>query len=205
MPTGSHLVPPKRVRLLTIAGGAIAALLALGAACAFPDPALVPDRVDDVPEGGSDAPVAVPPPDAEPPISDGGADAPSLDANCDPCDCDGDGFVADDAVACPDAGGKRRDCNDEDPRFFPDAGYVHEAPPAGQKGDWNCDGTVTRERNVRIDCTKYGGTLSTTCGKTEGFFDDPPCGVSASYVVCKPSGLTDCVQGTVEDRAQGCK
>lgn len=139
-------------------------------------------------------------PDAAPPI-DATTDKPAVDANCDPCDCDGDGFVLNNVAKCPDAGGKRADCDDGDPRAFPDAGFRTDQPTTDTQGDWNCDGTIRRQYPVLIDCASISYF---NCNGAQGFAVDPACGSAASYVFCKRSGVA-CTTGSSEIRIQGCK
>lgn len=192
--------------------------MAIAAACGFPEPELVPDGTTEAgadgatPEddggagdGGFRADVVIEP-DAPPPI-DATSEKPPVDANCDPCDCDDDGFATDDTATCPDAGGKPRgDCDDKDSRANPDAGYRSDLPTLDTRGDWNCDTKVNRQSSVNIDCANYGG-LGGGCSNVSGFTGDPGCGIEMSFVFCKTSGLTGCVQDPAkgEQRTQRCK
>jgi hypothetical protein len=205
----------KRSRILVLAS-AFTTAIALAAACGFPDPQLVPDDATEtgpdgtLPDGATTAdggeggaPFDAVEPDAPPPIGDAAGEKPPIDANCDPCDCDGDGFIAADAAACPDAGGRARDCDDLDPRAHPDAGFRTDQPTADTKGDWNCDGVRNRQiPAVNVKCSDHGGLLG-DCNTTEGFTADPGCGQEGSYVYC--TGGINCINGTLEDKTQGCK
>ncbi len=205
----------KRRRVYLLAAGSTLGM-AVAVACSFPDPELVPDETTEAGADGTadghatdaDAgarPDAIVEPDSPPPI-DATSEKPALDANCDPCDCDDDGYATKDAAACADAGSKpRTDCDDQDPRANPDAGFVKARPTDDTLGDWNCDSKVNRELGVNINCADYSGLLS-SCAKVEGFTGDPACGESKTYVFCKVSGLS-CVQDTAktETRTQGCK
>lgn len=201
-------------RPLALGAVILGAAMALATSCAFPDPALVPDEAS---EAGTDAPFeddggsrrdALVDPDSSPPIGDASGEKPPVDANCDPCDCDGDGFTTDDAAACPDTGGRPRgDCDDLDPRAHPDAGFVKDPPTPDTLGDWNCDGKVNGQYGVGANCADYSGLTSIgTCPSVQGFVGNPRCGELTAYVFCKASGLS-CVQDTAktEERTQGCR
>lgn len=101
----------------------------------------------------------------------------------DPCDRDRDG-VRSESGGC---GGT--DCNDDDPRIHPGAGFVGDVPPDASAGDWDCDGVVTREYpvNASTSCT------STQCmSHSQGFKGEPACGESATFRRCAPTGGTAC-------------
>lgn len=203
-----------RSRLLLLAAGSTLAM-GIAIACSFPDPALVPDGAEgggpdatpDAVDGDGGRPDVIVEPDAPPPI-DATSEKPPVDANCNVCDCDNDGFKTRDAASgCTDAGAGPYDCDDLDKRAFPDAGFVHELPTLDTQGDWNCDTKVNREFKVNIKCADYGGVLFSSCSSIEGFVSDPQCGAKATYVFCKPTGVSDCVEGRLpsEERTQGCK
>ena len=200
----------KRRRLYLLAAG-LTAGMAAAAACSFPEPQLVPDGTteagtDAIPDA-RDADGGSPPSgetEAQPPIMDATTEKPAVDANCNVCDCDDDGFATKDAAACPDAGAKpRTDCDDLDKRANPDAGFITDQPTVDTLGDWNCDGKVNGQYPVGVNCADYGGLLS-SCGTVEGFVGNPGCGEPNTYAICKVSGVS-CVQGSSEIRKQGCK
>src|SRR5690606_35032132 len=56
----------------------------------------------------------------------------------DSCDQDGDGFRAANAICGGD------DCDDEDARAHPNAGFVAAVPPASTNGDWDCNGVLEK-------------------------------------------------------------
>ena len=133
--------------------------------CSFPDVTFAPDDAT----GGADA------------AADTSGDA------VDPCDKDGDGYKA---ISC---GGQ--DCNDDDPRMHPGAGFSADLPDAGPiPGDWNCDGTVE---------LLYA---TVTCGATscsaQGFEAPTSCGTTGQLVVC--TGLL-CPAVDAGTRTQECR
>jgi len=148
-------------------------------------------------DGGFD--VAVP--DSPPPI-DATGEKPPIDAAGCTCDCDKDGFrdVEGGPSLCTTT--LAGDCDDLDPRAFPDAGFRADLPTADTKGDWNCDTHVTRRFNVLIDCAQY--TALGGCSVVEGFASDPPCGTTATYVHCQNTAAS-CATGPTEMRTQECK
>lgn len=194
--------------------------MAIASACSFPEPAIVPDEAGAGDEGGSGA---VDGGDGAP-----GAEASLVDSvfsidgneNVDPdgaaqeastrpdgstladaagcadqCDCDEDGVRN---VLCDNP--KGTDCNDLDP-FIPHEGFVADKPGPGASGDWNCDGKVTKQFPVNVNC----GLLA-NCGAA-GFTGDPGCGESGSFVTCKPSllPLVLCDVKSTETVTQGCR
>jgi hypothetical protein len=150
-------------------------------------------------DGGFDVTV----PDSPPPI-DATGEKPPIDAAGCTCDCDMDGYRPVVGVAtCSNAPG---DCDDLDPRAFPDSGFRTDQPTADTNGDWNCDTHVTRQFNVNINCADFVQPLTGTCTTIEGFQTDPPCGESAIYVTCANNGFNaPCKQGTTVMLTQGCK
>lgn len=202
----------KRRRIWLLAAGFTTGM-GFAAACSFPDPQLVPDGAEGGPDASPDAldddagdgarPDVVGQTDAAPPI-DATSEKPPVDANCNVCDCDNDGYKTRDAASgCADAGPGPYDCDDLDKRANPDAGFVTDQPTVDTLGDWNCDTKVNGQYPVNINCADYSGLLS-SCGSVEGFANNPSCGESSTYVFCKVSGLS-CVQGSSEIRKQGCK
>jgi hypothetical protein len=206
----------RRRRFFLVAATLPGAALAIASACGFPEPTLVDPGSDGGPGGdsnpGDDGPV---PQDATLADSvfgidgnqnvdpDGGSqessvapEASLIDANgCVSCNCDGDD-AASEAGTC---GGN--DCNDLDP-FIPHDGYV-KSKPVGHSGDWNCDGIVTKQFPVNVDC----GLLA-NC-KTAGFTGDPACGTAGEFVTCKelaiPLSGVLCQKGATETVIQACK
>jgi hypothetical protein len=90
-------------------------------------------------------------------------DEPGTCSSHTPCDCDEDGFAALDCTI--DAGSlltpagvplQPGDCDDLDPLRFPGQAFVSEPPPAGQNGDWNCDGEVDVYRTEPVNCSGRG-------------------------------------------------
>jgi hypothetical protein len=133
-----------------------------------------------------------------------GASAGDLDASTpeeastdvDPCDVDRDGFRSE-AGTCGGA-----DCDDNDSRAHPGAGFVSDVPPDGGKGDWNCDGVVTKQFPITtlgpfcpVDCPADGGYGT--------FGEDVGCGMVGKFVPCVDDGSA-CRPGTEELHPQGC-
>lgn len=210
----------KKRRGFFLAASVLAFAVAIASACSFPEPTLV----DPVTEGGSSSGG-----DSEPTADgtvfedaslvdnifaidgnqnvdpDGGGQEASVapeaglvDATgCDPCDCDDDDAKSE-AGACG-AGGT--DCNDLDP-FIPHDGFV-ASKPNGHSGDWNCDGVVTKQFPVNLNC----GLLA-NCSAA-GFSGDPPCGAGGMFVRCKNIALplpgVLCEVGSTETVVQACK
>jgi hypothetical protein len=136
-------------------------------------------------------------------VADTRVDAPeaTMCIGSDPlCDCDGDGDKAKGKTGCGGSGG---DCDDGDPRrnskvtsFLPDV-------PVGHAGDWDCNGTVTKEYPEGINCASYL-TLTTGCTQ-QGYKGTPACGTTATLVQCKAGPLTNCVDGTTTTITVKCK
>lgn len=105
-------------------------------------------------------------------------------------DKDNDGHIA---RAC---GGD--DCNDDDPLVHPGQAFVSEVPKSPNIGDWNCDGTVTKEHASGVSCQFF------TCGQQKGFTGSPPCGTEGDYITCKLDGI-NCIVGTTVKQLQACK
>jgi hypothetical protein len=196
----------KRRRVFFLVAGFTSGL-GLAAACSFPDPVLVPDEGGTVPDGALDDGGVRPDitePDAPPPI-DATSEKPAVDANCNPCDCDGDGYTTQDAAVCPGDAGPRLDCDDLDDRANPGSGFRKDLPTLDTRGDWNCDGITRREiPQVNINCANYNG-LATGCGSVEGFTGNPGCGEKMTYVKCGIENLTTCVAKDTFDEVMGCQ
>jgi hypothetical protein len=193
--------------------------MAIASACGFPEPALFDDPAlseggpdgDGGPtthgDGPTDAALAESvfaidgnqnvDPDGASQEASVAPDASMVDAaGCpDKCDCDEDGFRSSNPT-CADAG---RDCNDLDP-FIPHDGFV-ASPPNGHDGDWDCNGTVTKQFPVNIDCGLLGDC------NAAGFTGDPGCGVPGAFVTCKKSivPLLLCDVKSTETVIQGCR
>lgn len=210
----------KRRRGFFLAASVLGGAVAIASACSFPEPLLV----DAASEAGSSSGDGQANDDGSVPEDaalvdnifaidgnqnvdpDGGGqeasiapDAAAVDATgCpDKCDCDEDG-VRSDNPTCPDAG---LDCNDLDP-FIPHDGFV-ASKPNGHDGDWNCDGVVTKQFPVNMNC----GLLA-KCNAA-GFTGDPPCGTAGPFVRCKNLALPLpgllCETAATETVIQGCK
>jgi hypothetical protein len=192
--------------------------MAIASACSFPEPALVPGEGGATESGSQDGqPTESAPSDAglvdsvfsidgnENVDPEGGAQEASTRpdgaalvdaAGCpDKCDCDGDGVRSDN----PSCGPTGADCNDLDP-FVPHDGFVADPPPPGADGDWDCDGTVTKQFPVNVNC----GVLS-DCNAA-GFTGDPACGTFGQFVTCAPTLVPlVCKDGGVKLLTQGCR
>jgi len=211
--------------MFLLAGGLTTAMV-IAVACSFPEPKLVPDdggaTTGDSPfdnatgDGDTGSDGAVQPdiavPDSPPPIDANGG-KPDVDVTGCLCDCDKDHFrdASQAFGSCnntvPDAA--PFDCDDLDPRAFPDAGFVTDQPTADTRGDWNCDKAVTRHWNVNIKCSDYNEGIpgvGLDCTTIEGFTGDPACGETATYVFCANAAIgAACAQDHNEQRPQGCK
>jgi hypothetical protein len=193
-----------RKRVLVVLGAFAVGSLGLVGACGFPSP-FVADIPDE--EGGSEAgSVDVLAFEGNENVDPNGKnqeagtrpDAAVVDAaGCvDKCDCDEDDYVNEDC----DGG---TDCKDLDPTVPYHDGFLEDVPPPGYDGDWNCDGTVTKQYASGVMC----GVLGVAgCTGVEGFTGQPGCGVEGAYVTCAPNtlGLLCAVSSTVM-RKQGCK
>jgi hypothetical protein len=124
-----------------------------------------------------------------------------IDASgCKTCDCDEDLFER------PDCGTAAvKDCDDNDPRYAPDQGFLAIRPDPGKTADWNCNGAITPLYTVNEIC---GGILA-TCNGREGFLGAPGCGETGQYVFCIPGGLLnlECVvdRTRLDERTQACQ
>lgn len=115
------------------------------------------------------------------------------------CDCDGDGDKAKDKTGCGGGG----DCDDGDPRRNSKVTSFLSDVPVGHAGDWDCNGTVTKEYAEGINCASYL-TLTTGCSQ-QGYKGTPACGTTATLVQCKAGPLTNCVDGTTTTVSVKCK
>lgn len=177
------------MRSFTLAA-AVAGIAGFGVAAACGDPyeGEIPNTEAPVRDAAVEADVPV---DASedaanlPDAGDAGVDA-------DPCDRDRDGF-RDKSDAC---GGD--DCDDDDDRAHPDAGFTSTPATTTTNGDFDCDGVVTRQFKENVSCALLGDCT------LQGFSGNPPCGVASEYIQCKGTNL-NCSIGTSEIRTQGCK
>jgi hypothetical protein len=131
------------------------------------------------------------------------ADAGAADAHADVDRCndrDNDGFID---RAC-DGG---TDCDDDDGRANPDAGFVSELPTLVTNGDWNCNGTVTAERSSNVKCSDHTSDGVGGGCAVQGFKTDPGCGKTGEFVVCKAPALfgSPCLEDSVVQLVQRCK
>lgn len=218
----SHVKKTRRIFYLATA---VTTVMGIAAACAFPEPELVPELDGGVEGGGQDGtddtnggdviatdggqPDAI---ELDAPLPfDATSDKPAVDAADGCCDCDDDGYLAKDAgPSCADAGKPQSDCDDLDPRANPDAGFVHDLPTLDTKGDWNCDGKYTLEWGPNTDCAKQNSGLlgSGGCPSIKGFeAAEVRCGEeSSTWVECRNPGIVGaCLEGPNEKRTQGCK
>lgn len=122
------------------------------------------------------------------------------------CDCDNDNVKN---SSCPPQPSGGFDCDDFDPLVHPGTGFVaakwDPTSPHTPQGDWNCDGTVTKQYSFSVSC----GLLNDCNG--QGFRDNPGCGESGDYVFCKSALLPGVGLACAEDktkqetRTQGCR
>jgi len=192
---------------------AIAPLVAISAACgnAFAPSDPTPDAgeagatTDDAGDAGAIGPVGanedVAPDDATTRDGTSRVDA----AGC-TCDCDIDGFQRQDSM-CDGGPGPRADCDDLDELVNPNAGFVAAAwtSPHVPAGDWNCDGTLTKQYDYNQKCDDLNN-----CNGKAGFAGDPACGDSAPFNTCAYSpGIAgvggSCKVGSTSTVTQGCK
>jgi hypothetical protein len=116
-------------------------------------------------------------------------------ASSNPCDCDGDGYLAKTATC----GGN--DCDDSDRRVHPKQDFVDEPPESGHTGDWDCSGGIEKQYVHKLDCKTL---LGLECNASaQGFVDDPPCGALADYYQCAPT-LLACEPSKIGQRRQAC-
>lgn len=208
-------------RAILVCGATASAIVALIAACTFPDPTFAPEA----PSGNDGS-------SAEGSTSDGAADAladvsddvhvlvdggdpdalivkdagAKVDASgCMTCDCDDDGYLDTTKTGCntPDAGA--HDCDDEDSRTHPTQGFLVDPAEPPQNGNWNCTGGVEKFYSAKVACTSLAP--GAVCDSTFGFEDDPKCGATGTFVTCKSVGgvlglLRTCAVGA---RALGTK
>jgi len=121
---------------------------------------------------------------------DAASDAP------DPCDKDRDGYRA---TSC---GGN--DCDDDDGRAHPGAGFLTDPPQAPTNGNWDCTGVV--EKQIGINGGLCATRSSTTCGAFNGrFAGDPACGANDTMQICTWTGSTCIIITTQTGSRQGCK
>ncbi|MDF2691861.1 MAG: hypothetical protein K0S65_244 [Labilithrix sp.] len=194
-----------RRRLIAIVTFALP-LVAVGAACTFPDVTFGAAENNDAAseDGGVDGGDA----DSTFDAGDFGDVARRDDANqildasaCGAdgmikCDCDDDEYA--DMNCDVDAAGivskrgnplRPGDCDDLDGLRHPNAGLT-EAIPVGHDGDWDCDGTVEREPKGNIKCSGSG----LGCIGDPGFLSEPGCGTKADFYGCEAPGvLAACV------------
>ena len=158
------------------------ALLAAGA-CTFPSVSFHAD-------GGLPRDAAAP----DSPSLPDAADVSTADSP-DPCDKDGDHFLAEGSPC------NGNDCDDNDPRAYPgEPKFLTDTPTMTTMGDWDCDGHVDYEYPTGFMCPLTG------CTKT-GFSDASlGCGQYGNYVTCMPAstGLT-CQTYAQSQQPQGCR
>jgi hypothetical protein len=209
----------KKNRRVFYLATAISAVMGIAVACSFPEPRLVdegtgpdgegPDANGDSNDDGSDGGVRpdVVELDAPPPI-DATSDKPAVDANCNLCDCDDDGYLTKDASVC-DSGGPRLDCDDLDERANPDAGFRDDLATNDTKGDWNCDTKYNLEFPMNFKCSDYSKDiiLGSDCNGLQGFTAEKVgCGVESEFVVCKnPAVSGECLVKETILKKQQCK
>ncbi|MDB4938293.1 MAG: hypothetical protein JWP87_5265 [Labilithrix sp.] len=151
---------------------------------------LLPDRDGDAPSEASPA-VDGPAPDAA--RGDAGADGDGEAG--DPCDRDNDHYRSGEG-GCGGA-----DCDDDDNRAHPEAGFRADPATTTTNGDWNCDTHADPMYPVNVSC---GVPALGACAGVEGFSGAPGCGAAGAYVTCKMNGLS-CIVGSTVQRVQRCR
>lgn len=141
--------------------------------------------------GENDAALDTFKPDTFVPDSDTGS-CPSGSKGTNPCDCDNDGHKRADSACGGD------DCDDDDDRAHPGAGFLTFMPTAKTKGDWNCDGNPEKQKKDGISCGLLGDcTIS-------GFSTTVPCGGTGTFITCKVVPL-GCANNTSVMSTQACR
>jgi hypothetical protein len=212
----------KKNRRIFYLATAVSAVMGIAVACSFPEPRIVDEGVGPDGEGpdatgdsttdgnpqtdGGNQPDVVEL-DAPPPI-DATSDKPAVDANCNLCDCDNDGYLTKDAAVC-DAGGARLDCDDLDSRANPDSGFRDDLVTNDTKGDWNCDTKYNLEYPTNFKCSDYKKDLilGSNCVGLQGFvLEKVPCGAEEDFVICKDPGVSgNCLIDETIKKKQRCK
>jgi hypothetical protein len=127
-------------------------------------------------------------------------------AGCFTCDCDGDGFLNDDAGCNPPP--DKLDCDDLDSRTHPGAGpYSFPAEPP-RNGDWNCTNGVEKIPPDEFQCGDVASALVVGgCAAAGGFVDTVECGAKGTYVTCKDPflGVGNCATDKVGTATQLCQ
>jgi hypothetical protein len=205
---------PSRKKLLRVLRLA-APIFLIGAACTFPDVEFLTPGSDGgtSSSSGSGGPGGEAGPDGQPPdirfdaaglgdvATRSDSEAPVDKGTCPTswkCDCDKDLFLDDECVRTEieagrdggfEAGSKPGDCDDLDPVRNPEAGPRSDVPrqgAPGTPGDWNCDGTVTRNP-LKLKCaepSKVGGAIVGCNGGTDGYLADTECGETNDVWTC---------------------
>lgn len=214
-------------RKLLLVALAASPLLAIGAACSFPDVSFAPSG--GVPESGTtDSPTGSDGPvtgeggsvvganeDVDPmgatkdasTVPDGGGHIEAGPDGC--CDCDDDQVMADGGSCAKPA----RDCDDLNPFIFPGQGPVSSSmwnTAWTPTYDWDCNGVVLKQYNHSLGkCSSHSQVLDTCAAHQGGFEGDPACGTSGHYVITCANDPTLLSMGCVEtagiDRVQGCQ
>lgn len=115
-----------------------------------------------------------------------------------PCDCDLDGYLADDCDAGPDATGPFGDCDDLDAFRHPGQIFTTERPKDGGSWDWNCDGVVEKAYDENPTCQG----IATLCSG-QGFKQEIPCGEVGEFYTC--DGLICSLSNYAGPQTQPCK
>jgi hypothetical protein len=175
----------------------VAGLLAIVAACSFPDVMFAPPGGGGADGGGAAGDGAVPVDAAPLPdgaIVSGDAGTKITEAGCqDPFDCDLDQDRNKLFDAGPDA---PYDCDDLDSRAKHGQDFLDQPGVDPTNGDWNCDGRVTKYYPTKVSCSGLLG--GDTCKLVKGFTGDPPCGEFGDFIYCTTDLLGSCVQDHVD-------
>jgi hypothetical protein len=143
-------------------------------------------------DSGDDAVIDTMKEDTFVPDSDAGS-CPPGSKGTKPCDCDNDGYIRADSACGGD------DCDDDDDRAHPGAGFLTFMPTTKTKGDWNCDGIPQKQKKENISCGLLGDCT------VSGFTGTVPCGGKGTVVTCKVVPLGCATNTSQPDVIQACK
>jgi hypothetical protein len=119
-----------------------------------------------------------------------------------PCDCDGDSY-SNGKPGCPAT--LPLDCDDLDPIVHPGQETLTLVPIPPNAGDWDCDGSVTKQYQVGRCISSVASCDPTS---TSGLTTEAGCGVAATYVACfasSPGGGSPQCTGSQTAVVQGCR
>ncbi len=124
----------------------------------------------------------------------------ATDARPTSCDEDGDGFERIECVLDAGRDAAEADCDDTQPAIHPGQTFRSDTWPDGSThrpvGDWDCDGTTTKQFAVNVACSGPCSTFSAV-----GFSGDPACGADGPFV----TGCALLCNPILESRRQTCR